>query len=263
MFSCSYQGKPASVHDPPGAWEFQTRHLNMLASVTDAIGTPTNTTGGPASLRGANCKTQTGTGYGHWCCLSDLITNKKYCRVGHERNGLRCGDEPLSRTMILGQAMCIGRRLIMLCGNCGGCFVLYSVNYCMFTERGYVCQHCTSFLRKAELFRLQARGLGWELDIPHNAVLPLAVTPEERKQREASTRAPVPRCVACNVAVVRSTKQFSKVRVYEHGLLVCYKDSYALNVKLNAVADEMSQLSAAAYRERLVACESECCGFYS
>jgi hypothetical protein len=234
-----------------GLWEMQARHLNMLACTVSVVGPETNTTGAPQSLKGASCRTQTGTGYGDWCCLTDMISDTKYCRVGHERGSEKCVNQPLSRTFGLGHITCLGRRAIMMCGNCAGFFVLYT-NYCMFTDNGYVCQHCTSFLKKALVIKKQAQALHWPTRIPYASVLPLAITPEERALNEQDTKLPSPSCIKCGNTVVRHVDHFHRVRVYRYGFMVCHRDGYLLNVYLKSKAGEHEHLSKDEYRDYLI-----------
>lgn len=233
-------------------WECDARNLNMLCMTADAIGPDTNTTGSPHSLRGANCKTQTGTGYGHWCSLSDLISGQQFCHVGHNQGGKWCIDQPLTRTLIMGQIVCIGRRAVMLCGSCGGCFVLYANMYCMFTERGYVCQHCTSFIRRQRTMFRQAQGLRWEIRSHANDMLPLAVTPEEKARREEDAKQPSPKCVKCGNVIARKYEHLHGARVYRFGILVCYRDSYGLNVYISSRQAEFDAMDEKTYLAALL-----------
>lgn len=235
-----------------GLWEAQARHLNYLVRINEAMGPATNTSGGPQSLKGSGCKRQTGQGYGTWCGVSDLIADCIYCRVKHERDGESCDDRPLCRTLILGHAFCMGRRMIMMCPNCAGYFV-YTQRYCMYTSsKGYLCMSCTEYMRQMQVFTLQARALDWPLHMMESEVLPLAVTPEEREQMHLAAQEVLPKCVYCNTGVVRNSAGFSNVRIYDHSTLVCSRDSYSLNVYLNANKEQFQGLDKEEYRAKLV-----------
>lgn len=235
-----------------GLWQAQALQLNYLVQIREAVGPATNTSDGPQTLKGSGCKRQTGQGYGYWCPISDHISGHTYCRVNHTRDGDDCSKRPLSRTMILGHAFCMGRRIMMMCPNCAGFFV-YTQKYCMYTtSKGYLCMSCTEYMRQMHIYRLQAQALGWPLHVMESDVLPLAITPEERKVMQLAAQEPLPVCVYCRTSAVRNEKGFSNTRIYDHGTLVCCRHSYGLNVYLSDHAEEFRDLDKEAYQKKLV-----------